>query len=271
VHESSLEKMRAFARAYLSPYQQKPLRILDVGSRVAHQRHRTYRDLFTAASWSYTGADIEPGDNVDVVLANHYRWSDLEDDYFDVVVCGQVFEHIPYFWVTAFEIGRVLKEGGLACIVAPAGGHEHRYPVDCWRFYTDGLASLCEYLGFRELEAYTQRRNLYHDDGSDAWMDSCLVMQKPRFSEFERRRFRRRSRLHRALVEPEELAGPEFGTSAPPREPSVIEPATSQEAFLAEETRRLNRLGALYTRVRLRGRRFLSLARRAALSAVEPL
>lgn len=264
--------MRAFARVYLGPYQRVPLRILDIGSRQALQRHRTYRDLFDAPPWSYTGADIEPGDNVDVVLRNHYQWSELHSDSFDVVLCGQVFEHVPYFWVTAFEIGRVLKEGGLACIVAPSGGQEHRYPVDCWRFYTDGLVSLCEYLGFTRLEAYTQRRNLYHEDGSDVWMDSSLVMQKPRFSELERRRFRLKAQLQGALSGPEELLDLEL--SAPDVrafEASVIEPAIPRNAFLEEETRRLARLGALRSQLRLRGRRFLSLVRRAALSAVEPL
>ena len=75
--------------------------------------------------------DMTPGKNVDIVLPSPYRWRGIESNSVDVLISGQAFEHIEFFWITMLEIARVLKPGGLCCIIAPSGGAEHKYPVDC--------------------------------------------------------------------------------------------------------------------------------------------
>jgi len=40
---------------------------------------------------------------------------------------------------------RVLKEGGVICIIAPRDVPRHRYPVDCYRFDVDGMIALARY------------------------------------------------------------------------------------------------------------------------------
>lgn len=50
------------------------------------------------------------------------------------------------------EISRVLKDEGMACIIAPSGGVEHRYPLNCWRFYPDGFKALAKYSGLNKLK-----------------------------------------------------------------------------------------------------------------------
>ena len=47
--------------------------------------------------------------------------------------------------------GRARAEGpyGLACIIAPACWHKHRYPIDCYRFYPDGMIALCKWAGLK--------------------------------------------------------------------------------------------------------------------------
>ncbi|HEY2030436.1 MAG TPA: methyltransferase domain-containing protein [Myxococcales bacterium] len=122
------------------------------------------------------------GKNVDVVLRSPYRWREFGDASFDVVVSGQAFEHIEYFWITMLEVARVLKPGGLCCLIAPAGGYEHRYPVDCWRFYRDGFRALARWAPLETLEAATQWETQHHPDGSDVWMDTLLVARKPRYT-----------------------------------------------------------------------------------------
>lgn len=78
---------------------------------------------------------MEEGPNVDVVLKNPYDWDAIESDSFDLVISGQAFEHIEFFWKTMEEMTRVLKKDGLLCLIAPNGFGEHRYPVDCYRFF----------------------------------------------------------------------------------------------------------------------------------------
>lgn len=134
MHLSALDKMKAFVDTYLAEHKSGSLEILEVGSRVIPS-HISQRNLFENNNWIYKGLDIEDGENVDIVPSNPYDWLEIEDNSFDVVLSSQTFEHIPYFWVTAFEIGRILKDGGLAIIIAPTSGTEHRYPLDAFRYF----------------------------------------------------------------------------------------------------------------------------------------
>jgi hypothetical protein len=167
--------MARFRDRYLDDRVAQPLHILDVGSLNVNG---SYRELFAKPGWTYVGLDMAAGDNVDIVLSTPYVWREVASESADVVVSGQAFEHIRFFWITALEIARVLKRGGLCCILAPSSGPEHRYPVDCWRFYPDGLAALADFAGLETLEAVTQWDDL-GDPISDAWHDSMLVCRKP--------------------------------------------------------------------------------------------
>jgi len=179
MHQSSLDKMSAFKDRYLMEYQHAPLKILDLGSQDVNG---SYRAIFDDPAWCYTGLDSAPGRNVDIVLEDPYHWRPVRSASVNVVVSGQAFEHIEYYWVTMLEIARVLKPGGVCCIIAPSGGFEHRYPVDCWRFYPDGLRALSKYAGLDVLEAYYDQEPKKYNDGSEHWKDSVLIAAKPRWS-----------------------------------------------------------------------------------------
>ena len=78
------------------------------------------------------------------------------------------------------EMRRALKPGGHCCIIAPSAGPEHRYPVDCWRVYPDGLRAAARYAGLATIEAWTQWENLpQYDNESNKWHDSVLVARRP--------------------------------------------------------------------------------------------
>lgn len=193
VHDTSFEKMERFVEVYLASFADTPLRILDVGSQLVDTTQRTYRTLFDRPAWRYDGLDVEPGENVDIAVASPYEWSEVPADTYDVVVSGQALEHIEYFWATAFEIGRVMRPGGITALVAPSNGFEHRFPVDCWRFYRDGFHALATYIEFEVVDVFT-------DWGREAWQDSLLVMRKPSWDDAGRRRFHERAALQRALL-----------------------------------------------------------------------
>lgn len=172
MHDSSWEKMAWFVDEYLGRQRDADLEVLDVGSQIVSASHRTYRTLFDSPRWRYTGLDISEGLNVDVAVAELYRWTEVPADHFDVVVSGQALEHIEWFWLTILEIERVLKPGGITMLIAPSSGPEHRYPQDCWRFYPDGMRAMAEFAGCEVLDAGT-------DWQRKPWADSYLVMRKP--------------------------------------------------------------------------------------------
>jgi len=78
------------------------------------------------------------------------------------------------------EIARILKPGGLCCIIAPSGGPEHKYPVDCWRFFPDGLRALAHYVDLEVLEARRPEETKGLDPASDIWADTVLIARKPK-------------------------------------------------------------------------------------------
>jgi len=139
MHQSSMKLMRGFRNRYLGCHL-SGCTILDVGS-AQLPGHRSYRELFDG--YDYTGMDVEAGENVDVV-----GYESLGT--YDVVISGQVMEHIarPWEWLKHLE--------GLyrhyICIIAPNRWGEHRYPIDCYRFLPDGMLALFNYAGIVPLE-----------------------------------------------------------------------------------------------------------------------
>lgn len=99
------------------------------------------RDLIDAGS--YVGLDMRPGPDVDVVgLAKELPFGDAT---FDLVVCTEMLEHDPTFWLSLAEMGRVLKPKALLILTTRGNGFaEHRHPVDHYRFMPDSMPVLLD-------------------------------------------------------------------------------------------------------------------------------
>ncbi|MFZ5759335.1 MAG: methyltransferase domain-containing protein [Thermodesulfobacteriota bacterium] len=176
MHQSSLANMRSFRERFLEARRDDALVIFDIGS---CDVNGSYRPLFEEPRWSYRGVDLEAGKNVDLVIRDPYHWREIAAASADVVISGQAFEHIEYFWLTMLEVHRVLKTGGLCCIIAPSSGPEHRFPVDCWRFYGDGFRSLARFAGLDVVEIGTTSDFSPFTDGSKMWKDTVFIGRKP--------------------------------------------------------------------------------------------
>lgn len=140
MHPNAYALMQSFAESLPSSF---PLKILDVGSKDSGYDPGgvppTNRPLFDKAPWTYIGADLEGGPNVDLILPHPYRYP-FESNSFDVVVSNQTLEHVQEPWTWALELARVTAE--YLCIVTPWSWPEHRFPVDCWRILPDGMRHL---------------------------------------------------------------------------------------------------------------------------------
>ena len=190
MHTSSYQHMQRLVEAYLDRAQ--PLQAVDIGS---YDVNGSYRTLFDAPGWRYTGVDLQAGPGVDVVLSSPYRLP-FASGSIDVVLSGQAFEHIEFFWLSWLEMLRVLKPGGLVFLIAPSRGPEHRYPQDCWRFYPDGYRALAKYGRCELLHVHTDW-DAHPDPWSAAWGDTVGVFRAPRRSWVERLRA---SLAHRLLT-----------------------------------------------------------------------
>ena len=128
--------------------------------------------------------DMQKGPNVDIVANDCYRWSEIPSNSFDVIISGQAFEHMEFFWLVMEEVSRVLAPGGLCCIIVPSQGAEHKFPVDCYRFYPDGMVAMAKYVGFEILHVSSGMHvkdsvNDIFGDLDHEWKDSILIGRKP--------------------------------------------------------------------------------------------
>ena len=180
MHLSSLEHMQDLANRYL--VNASSVKILDIGS---YDVNGSYKPIFDHSNHSYLGVDLADGPNVDIVLKSPYQFP-LAKNSFDVVISGQAFEHIEFFWLTWLEMLRVLKPGGLVFLIAPSRGPEHRYPQDCWRFYPDGFRALAKF-GNCELLEITTDWEPHADPGSSSWGDTVGVFKKQSISSWMKR------------------------------------------------------------------------------------
>jgi SAM-dependent methyltransferase len=185
MHETSYRNMIYFVKNHLTERSGKPLKILDIGSRDVNG---TFRPLFQKPGWTYTGLDMEPGENVDIVVRQLYRWKQVRSNSFDVVISGSTFEHVEYFWITMMEIERVLKYDGLFCLIVPSSGPEHKYPLDCWRFYPDGLRALARFAFLEILEVHLASERTMESVAPDQWNDCQLIAKKNKHSFLKRQK-----------------------------------------------------------------------------------
>jgi len=165
----TMEKMRWFVGRYIGD---RPCLVLDVGS---YDVNGCHRELFGEGQ-VYIGLDIEAGPNVDTVQ-KPYRW-DLTTDSFDFVISGQTFEHVEFPWETMREMVRVLKKGGKLCVIAPNTGHEHRFPVDCYRYFTDGFVAIARYYGL-DIDHASVNCGYSRRWATETHADAMLVATKP--------------------------------------------------------------------------------------------
>lgn len=155
--------------------------VIDVGSQCVSGQSDTYKTFFNMPPFEYVGLDMVDGYNVDIVAKNAYKWSEIPDNFCDVIISGQMFEHVEFPWFTISEMTRVLKPKGMMCIIVPSMQGLHRYPVNCQNYFSDGLIALAKYVGLEILHVST---NCAPKGAGLEWydmgiQDSMLVARKP--------------------------------------------------------------------------------------------
>jgi SAM-dependent methyltransferase len=135
MHESTYNEMARLVPFFIKPEQK--VKILDIGS---FDFNGSYKPIFNSYNWDYLGIDICSGKNVDLIVEPN-NWG-LKSNSFDLVISGSCLEHVAEPWKWIVEAERVCKKGHVLIISVPCSWAWHRMPIDCWRIYPDGMASL---------------------------------------------------------------------------------------------------------------------------------
>ena len=181
MHNSAMLRMKWFVDNYIVPIKKSSIKVLDIGS---YDVNGSYKDLFKYINnVEYTGLDATKGPNVDIVPADPYKWKEIKNNTYDFIISGNAFEHIEYPWLTIKEISRVLKPGGIVCILVPFYIREHKYPVDCYRYYSDGLIALAKWAELDVIQASVGGFPCRNETYMAKWMnenydDSVLIAGK---------------------------------------------------------------------------------------------
>jgi SAM-dependent methyltransferase len=96
---------------------------------------------------------LDMGGGRPLTYANVSEYSfPIPDESYDVVLAGQVLEHVRKIWIWVKELERVCKKGGHVILINPVSWPFHQAPVDCWRIYPDGMRALLEDTGLRIID-----------------------------------------------------------------------------------------------------------------------
>ena len=161
MHQPAMEEMTRIMDAW--PY--GTANVLDVG---ALDVNGNYRAMITQRGWTYTGLDICPGPNVDVVSENPYEYP-FGDGTFDIVMSGCTLEHVKAIWFWMPELARLVRSGWMLAIITHTNFPYHAHPVDCWRVMPDGMRYLFDDTGL--LCDYDIRMYCETDISGVAWRD----------------------------------------------------------------------------------------------------
>lgn len=143
MHDNS---KRMFTR-YALPLFGRDLRVLEVGP---DAERSTYQQLVEGAlggpcaCWHTIDLAGRPG--MTHASRDEYTFP-LADDSYDLVLSGQVLEHVQKPWRWLPELARVCRPGGHVVTLSPVSWPYHEAPVDCWRIYPTGLRALCDEAG----------------------------------------------------------------------------------------------------------------------------
>jgi SAM-dependent methyltransferase len=139
--------------------------VIDVGS---YNYNGSYRAMIEADGSRYVGADIMPGPNVDVIVGTP-EWNALEG--VDAVISGQTLEHVEDVPSLMAQMFRILKDGGLLCVITPSAGPAHDAPKWYRNYSEESLRSYVEAVGFKVLSCVV--------NPAGDFRDCCCVAKKP--------------------------------------------------------------------------------------------
>ncbi|KAA9133549.1 methyltransferase domain-containing protein [Marinihelvus fidelis] len=162
MHASSLDNMQKCYERFAGQVDlagRERLTVVDIGG---SNVNGSYADIFSDPIYDFLAVDLVAGDGVDIVLDDPYVLP-FDSGSVDIVISGQAFEHVEFFWKLFEEVARVVRPEGLVFLIVPSAGPVHRFPVDCYRFYPDAMAALARYTGMQLVDCWQDERGPWND------------------------------------------------------------------------------------------------------------
>jgi SAM-dependent methyltransferase len=138
MHHNSELIFKQHVQSYFKP----GLKVLEVGPDMFPS---TYQTFVNNSSIDWHTLDLYKSEKLTYV-GQEYSFP-IPDNTYDIVISGQVIEHVRKIWIWMKELARVCKPGGYVITINPVSFPFHEVPIDCWRIYPDGMRALSDDAG----------------------------------------------------------------------------------------------------------------------------
>src|SRR5207249_4485149 len=128
-----------YATRYFSP----GMSVLEIGP---DKFPSSYQNIVGSKIVKWDTLDLSDNPNLTYIPVTEYTFPIL-DNVYDIVLSGQVLEHVKKPWTWIKEVARVCRKGGFVITINPVSWPYHEAPVDCWRVYPDGMKALYDEAG----------------------------------------------------------------------------------------------------------------------------
>lgn len=143
MHLNSELLFREYAIKYFKP----TLRVLEIGPAgfpSAYQRIvNSQKIIWDTIDFKNTTFIEQAVDNLTYTISSPYEFP-IEDNSYDIVLSGQVIEHVEKIWVWLKELRRITTNNGHIITINPVSWPYHEAPIDCWRIFPKGIMALAE-------------------------------------------------------------------------------------------------------------------------------
>ncbi|MDX2189428.1 MAG: methyltransferase domain-containing protein [Bacteroidota bacterium] len=146
MHLNSELIFKKYAKKYFQPFH----KVLEIGPAGIPSVYNILLDIDSTVwhtlDFKNTSYIATESSNLTFEIEDPYKFT-IEDNQYDIVVSGQVIEHVQEIWLWMTEIKRVLKQGGIVITINPISWPYHEAPIDCWRIYPEGMKSIAKLCG----------------------------------------------------------------------------------------------------------------------------
>jgi SAM-dependent methyltransferase len=141
MHLNSELLFKKYAIEYFRPRS----KVLEIGP---SEFPTSYEKIVGDNSIEWHTLDMYESPSLTYTATSEYSYP-IPDGTYDIILSGQVMEHVRKPWVWIRELVRVCKTAGLVITIVPASWPYHDAPhvVDCWRAFPEGMNALYEDAG----------------------------------------------------------------------------------------------------------------------------
>ena len=136
MHKNSKLLFEKYALEYFT----SGVRVLEIGP---DGFPSAYQSIVNNSSITWETLDIYSSSKLTYTSTSEYTFP-IEDQIYDIIISGQVIEHIRKPWIWMKEVSRICKLGGVVITINPVSWPYHEAPIDCWRAYPEGVKALYE-------------------------------------------------------------------------------------------------------------------------------